>query len=99
MKISLLLVLALALPAGAQARSSIAPGMSETDVRRVFGEPTVRREVAGRTYLFYANGCPVRCGSDDVVFLEGGRVVTAVLRTPGRHFAGPAVVGSAPQGQ
>lgn len=94
MKSWLLFVLVAAVPAGAQARTTIAPGMTEAEVRRVFGEPTVRRQTADRSYLFYANGCPVQCGSDDVVFFEGGRVVTAVLRTPGRHFAGPAVVGS-----
>ena len=94
MKRWLLVALATAVPAGAQqARTSIGPGMSEAEVRRAFGEPTVRRQVADRTYLFYANGCPIRCGSDDVVFLDGGRVVTAVLRTPGRYFTGPAVVG------
>lgn len=92
MKAWLLLALAAAVPAGAQARASIAPGMTEAEVRRVFGEPTVRRHAADRSYLFYANGCPVRCGSDDVVFFEGGRVVNAVLRAPGRHFAGPGVV-------
>lgn len=96
MKTWLLLALAAAGPAGAQARTSIGPGMTEADVRRVFGEPTVRRQAADRTYLFYANGCPVRCGSDDVVFLEADRVIAAVLRTPARHFAGPAVLGSPP---
>lgn len=85
--------LVLAAPAVAQGRGTIARGMTEAEVRTAFGEPTVRREAASRAYLFYANGCPIKCGSDDVVFLENGRVVTAVLRSPGRHFAGPAVTG------
>ena len=93
----LLLALAAALPAGAQTRTSIAAGMTEAEVRQAFGEPTVRRQAADRIYLFYANGCPVRCGSDDVVFLERGRVVTAILRTQGRHFAGPGFVGAPPE--
>jgi hypothetical protein len=65
---------------------TITVGMSEEDVLAKFGAPATTRTVGRWTYLFYTNGCAVRCGSDDVVTLEAGRVVTAVLRTPMRRF-------------
>jgi hypothetical protein len=65
---------------------TIARGMSESEVRAAFGEPVTSRTVGRWTYLFYLNGCGGRCGSDDVVMLEAGQVVTAVLRTPERRF-------------
>ncbi|HEX2092714.1 MAG TPA: hypothetical protein VHG28_09945, partial [Longimicrobiaceae bacterium] len=74
-----------AAPARAQA---IRAGMSEAEVRSRLGAPDVVRESDGWRYLFYANGCAIRCGSDDVVFLRDGRVVTAVFRTRQRRFVG-----------
>ncbi len=75
-------------PAGAQ---TIRAGMTEAQVRSTLGEPAAtRRDDQGWTYLFYLNGCAVRCGSDDVVFLRDDRVVTAVFRTARRRFSGPA---------
>lgn len=92
MKPSALLLLALlALPvvARAQGAATVRAGMTEAEVRRAFGAPATVRRADGWSYLFYLNRCPVRCGSDDVVFLQDGRVVAAVLRTPARRFAGP----------
>lgn len=79
-------MLAVAAPAAAQ---EIRAGMTMEQVRSTFGDPARTRTEGNWTYLFYANGCPVRCGSDDVVFLQDGRVIAAVLRTSRRHFAGP----------
>ena len=80
---------ALLLPAPAAAQT-VRAGMTEAQVRAALGAPAAVRTTDGWSYLFYLNGCAVRCGSDDVVFLREGRVVTAVFRTPRRRFAGPS---------
>lgn len=83
--------LAVILPSAPAAAQTVRAGMTESQVRSALGEPAAtRRADDGWSYLFYLNGCAVRCGSDDVVFLQGDRVVTAVFRTPRRRFAGPA---------
>lgn len=84
----LLSVLAIPTAATAQAVPTARAGMSEAEVRRVFGEPATVRSTGGWTYLFYHNRCPQRCGSDDVVFLQDGQVVAAVIRTGARRFVG-----------
>lgn len=81
---------ALAAAGPAFGQATISAGMSESDVRSRFGAPATVRQDGEWTYLFYHNGCPVRCGSDDVVFLKNGEVVAAVLRTRARRFTGPA---------
>jgi len=78
-----------ALPAAAQ--RVISPGMSPDQVRGTFGAPARTRGEGEWNYWFYSNGCPNRCGSDDVVFFRNDRVVAAVLRTRARRIAsGPA---------
>lgn len=71
-------------------QSTIAPGMSTEQVRERFGAPATTRTQGDWAYWYYLNGCPVSCGSDDVVFFQNDRVVAAVLRTSRRRFAGPA---------
>lgn len=71
-------------------QNTIAPGMSAEQVRDRFGAPATTRTQGEWAYWYYLNGCPVRCGSDDVVFFQNDRVVAAVLRTSRRRFAGPA---------
>jgi hypothetical protein len=83
-----LLLTAAATPARGQA--TISPGMSAEQVRERFGQPATTRVAGDWVYWYYHNGCPVRCGSDDVVFFRDERVVAAVLRTARRRFAGPA---------
>jgi hypothetical protein len=80
------LLAACAAPAAAQ---TITPGMSSAQVQSVLGAPVTTRQSGDWSYLYYLNGCAVRCGSDDVVFLQNDRVVTAVFRTGRRRFAGP----------
>lgn len=78
-----------ALPAAAQ--RVISPGMTPDQVRGTFGAPARTRGEGEWNYWFYSNGCPNRCGSDDVVFFRNDRVVTAVLRTRSRRISsGPA---------
>jgi hypothetical protein len=74
-----------ALPAAAQ--RVINPGMTPEQVRGSFGSPARTRAEGEWSYWFYSNGCPNRCGSDDVVFFRGERVVAAVLRTRARRIA------------
>jgi hypothetical protein len=82
-------VLLAAGPAPAQA--TISEGMSGAQVRAAFGAPATTRAAGDWTYWYYHNGCPRRCGSDDVVFFRDGRVViAAVLRTSGSPLHGPA---------
>lgn len=69
---------------------TISPGMSTEQVRDRFGAPATTRTQGDWAYWYYLNGCPIRCGSDDVVFFQNDRVVAAVLRTSRRRFAGPA---------
>ncbi|HEU4559936.1 MAG TPA: hypothetical protein VFS20_18955 [Longimicrobium sp.] len=76
-----------ALPAAAQ--RVISAGMSPDQVRDVFGAPARTRGEGEWSYWFYSNGCPNRCGSDDVVFFRGDRVVAAVLRTSARRISAP----------
>jgi hypothetical protein len=90
MKKSMLLALAAmivaAVPAAGQ---TIAQGMSPAQVQSQFGAPATTRDAGDWTYWYYHNGCPRRCGSDDVVFFQNGRVVAAVLRTSRRQYRGP----------
>ena len=84
---ALLAALLAAAPLPAQA--VIEAGMTPAQVRGAFGQPARTRDADDWTYWFYSNGCPNRCGSDDVVFFQDGRVVAAVLRTRARRFDGP----------
>jgi hypothetical protein len=72
-----------------QAQSVISQGMTPEQVRETFGAPATTRTSGEWTYWYYHNGCPNRCGSDDVVFFREDRVVAAVLRTRARRFSGP----------
>src|SRR5256886_12341402 len=40
------------------------------------------------TFLYYPNGCESTCGPADVVFLQNGQVLDAVLRWPGHGYSG-----------
>jgi hypothetical protein len=80
---------ALAAPPAAAQGAMIAQGMTPAQVRDVIGSPARVRESGEWTYWYYSNGCPIRCGSDDVVFFRGDRVVTAVMRTGRRQVSGP----------
>jgi hypothetical protein len=62
--------------------------MTRAEVVAVWGEPIAERAVGSWTYLYYRNGCEVSCGTFDVVFLDNGQVVDAVVRGPGHTYAG-----------
>jgi hypothetical protein len=77
-----------AAPAAAQdTATAVRPGMSEADVRARWGEPLAVRRVNDWTYLFYANG-ERHFGYDDVVMLQGGQVMDAIVRAPEHLYLG-----------
>lgn len=78
-----------AAPAWAQdTTTAVRPGMSEADVTTRWGEPVAVRRIGDWTYLYYANGLERQAGFWDVVFLQGGQVVDAIVRAPGRTYLG-----------
>jgi ketosteroid isomerase-like protein len=75
---------------------TIDPGMTREQVVAVWGEPEVERAAGGWLYLHYRNGCEVSCGTDDVVLLQDGQVVDAIVRGAGHTYSG---VSSSPPGR
>lgn len=75
---------------------TVNPGMSYEDVVGVWGEPVTERTADGRRYLYFRNGCEASCGTFDVVFLENGQVVDAIVRGQGHDYAGSS---SSPAGR
>jgi hypothetical protein len=67
---------------------TIAPGMGEKDIYGLWGPPADVRRQGEYTYLFFPNGCEHTCGTADVVILQRGQVVDAVLRWPGHGYSG-----------
>lgn len=84
-----LIVLAAAIivaPVAAQAPAekalpTIDPGMTRAQVVAKLGEPLSVRTYDGHTYLLYKNGCEKKCGMNDLVVLDSGKVVDAVFRS------------------
>lgn len=75
---------------------SVSPGMSRDDVIGTWGPPEVERSIGSMTYLYFRNGCEVSCGTYDVVFLDAGQVVDAIVRGIGHTYTG---VSSSPPGR
>ncbi len=67
---------------------TVNPGMTRDEVIARWGEPVAERTRESWGYLYFRNGCEVTCGTFDVVFLENGQVVDAVVRGPGHTYAG-----------
>jgi hypothetical protein len=67
---------------------TVFPGMSERDVYSMWGSPAAVRHYGEYTYLFFQNGCEYSCGTLDVVTLQRGQVVDAIVRWPGHGYAG-----------
>ncbi len=81
--------------AAAPTGEAVAPGMSEADVRTRWGNPIAVRSANTWTYLFYRNHREREVGYYDVVFLHGGKVVDAIVRSPDHVYAGES---SSPEG-
>ena len=75
---------------------TVNPGMSERDVYLIWAAPAAVRRVGEYTYLFFQNGCEYTCGTMDVVTLQNGRVVDAIVRWDGHRYSGES---SSPQGK
>ncbi|HKV72144.1 MAG TPA: hypothetical protein VJN62_12895 [Gemmatimonadales bacterium] len=67
---------------------TVAPGMSESQVYSLWGAPTEVRHAGTRTYLFFPNGCERSCGTADIVTLDNGQVVDAIVRWYGHGYSG-----------
>lgn len=67
---------------------TVDPGMSRDQVIATWGVPVAERQQGPWTYLYFRNGCEVSCGTFDVVFLDSGSVVDAIVRGPGHHYSG-----------
>jgi hypothetical protein len=62
--------------------------MAERDVYSLWGAPVAVRHLGEFTYLYFPNGCEYSCGHLDVVTLQNGRVIDAILRWPGHGYGG-----------
>lgn len=83
-------MLAITSVASAQDVKTIKPGMTQADVVATWGEYLTARKTGNMLYLFYKNDCMRSCGTYDVVFLENGQVVDAVVRDSHRGYDGVA---------
>jgi hypothetical protein len=75
---------------------TIAPGMAEREIYLLWAAPVAVRRVGEYTYLFFRNGCEYTCGTMDVVTLQNGRVVDAIVRWDGHRYSGES---SSPPGR
>jgi hypothetical protein len=75
---------------------TISPGMDRDQVIAVWGKPVAERADGNWTYLYFRNGCEASCGTFDVVFLEDGKVVDAIVRGAGHTYDGTS---SSPPGR
>jgi hypothetical protein len=81
--------------ATAQDVRTITPGMTADEVKAEFGQPDGVSTRGPFIYYFYNNGCEYECGFPDLVILQNGQVVDAVLRAPWNEYAGES---SSPKG-
>jgi hypothetical protein len=79
-----------------QTAGAVKPGMTEADVRALWGDPVAVRRMNDWTYLFFRNGRERQVGFYDVVFLQGGQVVDAIVRGADHSYAGQS---SSPEGR
>src|SRR3569832_1712674 len=68
--------------------ASIDPGMTREQVVQRLGQPLSSRSFESFTYLLYKNGCEKKCGMNDLVVLDSGKVIDAVFRSRVRHYSG-----------
>ena len=75
---------------------TVNPGMSERDVYLIWGAPIAVRRAGEYTYLYFRNGCEYTCGTMDLVTLQNGQVVDAIVRWDGHRYSGES---SSPPGR
>jgi hypothetical protein len=76
--------------------NAVKPGMTEAEVCARWGAPLAERTANDWTYMFYRNNRERRVGYEDVVFLQNGQVVDAIVRSSDHVYAG---VSSSPEGR
>jgi hypothetical protein len=78
---------------------TVNPGMTRDQVIETWGPPVTERVLGAWTYLYFRNGCEASCGTFDVVFLENGQVVNAIVRGQGHTYGGTSTSppGTAPR--
>jgi len=76
--------------------NAVRPGMTEAEVRARWGDPLATRTANDWTYLFYRNRHERRVGFEDVVLLQHGQVMDAIVRSPDHVYTG---VSSSPEGR
>jgi hypothetical protein len=84
----MVLALVAALSIQSQGPATIDSGMTREQVVAKLGEPLSTRSYDGHTYLLYRNGCEKKCGMNDLVVLDSGKVVDAVFRSSNRKYSG-----------
>ncbi len=67
---------------------TVSPGMSRDAVVGQWGEPVLERTAGDLTFMYFRNGCEATCGTYDVVFLDNGQVVDAIVRFAGHTYTG-----------
>ena len=67
---------------------TVNPGMTQEEVVAVWGAPEAERQTGDWTYLYFRNGCERSCGTFDVIMLQGGHVVDAIVRGAGHIYSG-----------
>jgi hypothetical protein len=82
--------------AGPASIATIAPGMAVAEVEAAWGKAGVTRTDGDQTFLFYRNDCLKRCGTFDVVMLQDGKVVDAIVRASYHRYSGTS---SSPEGR
>lgn len=68
--------------------TAVRPGMTEADVINRWGEPVAIRRLNDWTYLFFNNDMERELGFYDVVFLQNGQVVDAIVRAAEHTYLG-----------
>lgn len=83
-------------PAQGTPDNAVKPGMTAEEVRARWGEPVATRTVNDWTYIYYRNLRERAVGYYDVVMLQHGQVMDAIVRSPDHVYAG---VSSSPEGR
>lgn len=76
--------------------ATIAPGMTVAQVEAAWGKAGITRTDGDQTFLFYQNDCLKSCGTFDVVILQDGTVVDAIVRASYHGYSGTS---SSPKGR
>jgi len=83
-------------PDSTAAANAVRPGMTQAEVEARWGQPLATRTANDWTYMYFRNRRERRVGYEDVVLLQHGQVMDAIVRSPDHVYAG---VSSSPEGR